>query len=470
MRKQMSRRDFLRLSAALATGAVAASCAPATPKIVEVEREVPVEKVVVQTVEVEKVVEKEVTPKPPTPGPFTLVGWTVHGMDPGVEKYKPYREAILSCLHDKHPNATFKHEDMGWDEKLRRNLMMALMAGTEPDIVVGENFIKPFAAKGAFLPFDDEIAPIKDDLIHGAYAASEYGGHVYGISQFTSCFGFERNPNVIEKAGLDPEKPPETWNELIEQCAKITEAGKGEYYGYTMQGPKGFLIGGILRFALYAKTAGAELAKGEPPMPWFDNPKLEKVWQFYRDLLPYTPPGLVWNPNEGQVYSELFKGRVAYQPCGSWHIKWAKDVGLKNAMYSWVPIPDEDGVKATGVVGNVILSVLSRTKHPDAAIDFCMCFLEDKAQDMVGPIFGRYPSTRSGLKRYSEAVGKDAPEQVFIDMLLNADLGILPQWHTNPNEVWTVFNELFAKVLETDEPIPKLMAEAQEKAMAAIKA
>lgn len=60
--KRLNRRDFLRLSAVAVTGAIVAACAPATPQIVKVEKEVPVEKEVVRTVEVEKIV--EVTPKP----------------------------------------------------------------------------------------------------------------------------------------------------------------------------------------------------------------------------------------------------------------------------------------------------------------------------------------------------------------------------------------------------------------------
>ena len=66
--KKLTRRDFLRLSAMTAAGAVAAACAQPTPMVIEKEviREVPVEKPVVikeeviKEVPVEKVVEKEV--------------------------------------------------------------------------------------------------------------------------------------------------------------------------------------------------------------------------------------------------------------------------------------------------------------------------------------------------------------------------------------------------------------------------
>ena len=72
-KRRLSRRDFLRLSAATTTGLMVAACAPTAPQIVEVEKpvvvekevvkEVPVEKIVMQTVEVEKEVAKPAAPR-----------------------------------------------------------------------------------------------------------------------------------------------------------------------------------------------------------------------------------------------------------------------------------------------------------------------------------------------------------------------------------------------------------------------
>ena len=58
-KRKLTRRDFLRISATTAVGAVAAAaCQPAAPQIVEVEKPVVVEKEVVKEVPVEKVVVK----------------------------------------------------------------------------------------------------------------------------------------------------------------------------------------------------------------------------------------------------------------------------------------------------------------------------------------------------------------------------------------------------------------------------
>jgi len=478
MTERMTRRELLRMGG---LGSVVAFLAACAPKVVEkiVEKEVTkiVKEVVQETVIVEgtpQVVEREVTkivketvvveapPAEKVEEKIEIVGWGTRGFNPDVETEKPYADAVNAHLRAKYPNVSLKYMDMGWDEVLRQNLVTALLGGTGPDMIVGENFIQPYAEIGAFLPVDDIIEDVKDNLVEGCYAASVVGGKAYGICQYTACFGFERNPNVIEKAGLDPENPPKFWSELLEQCAAITKAGNGEYYGYTLQGPVGFLIGGILRFAIYHKTAQADLCKDNCTHPWYDNPKSEKVLAFLRELHQYTPPGLSFNPDEGQVYTQLFQGVSAYQPCGAWHLQWAKDSGLDNARYSTLPIPDEDGVEATGIVGNVILSAMSGTKYPAETLYFMRCCLEDDVVEHNWDVFSRFPPTRSGLNTMRPK--SDEAQQMFIDLLLNADLGVLPQWRIEPNKLWTAYNDMITKLLTTEDPILDLMAEAQETA------
>ena len=101
-RKKLSRRDFLRLSAAAASGMLVAACAPAAPGVVEVEKEVPVEKIVVQTVEVEKevVVEKEVIKEVPAKLEKAKVTFWVEA--PAEERRKVIREQYQDTFNAAH--------------------------------------------------------------------------------------------------------------------------------------------------------------------------------------------------------------------------------------------------------------------------------------------------------------------------------------------------------------------------------
>jgi len=469
---QMNRRRFLRVAglASAGLGAMLAGCKPQiveVTKVVEkvVKETVVQEKVVKETVVQEKVVKETVVvekeaPKP-TEAPFEVVHWAEGYLYNTDAKYKPYQDAVIKSFKDKYPNATPKFVNMGWDEVLRQNLVTALLGGTAPDVIVGENFFQQYADLGAMVAVDDEIQDIKDNLIPGTYKAAVTGGKTYGINQFTGIFGFERNPNVIEKAGLDPNKAPETWDELLENCEKITKAGKGEYYGYTLQGPVGFSVGGIFRVAVYLKQADAEMCKEDCTLPYFNNPNAEQVHTFLRAINKTTPPGLTFNPDEGQVYSQLFKGITAYQICGSWHVNWAKESGLQNAIYSGIPIP-KGGKKASIVVGNVINGVLSASKHIPEAIGLCKLFTEDEIQDMVNPLLGRLPSTKTSLTKLQPKA--DVATQAFINDVLTADLGVLPQWRKEPQKLWQLYNDFLTKVLSTEDPIKRLMDEAQQEA------
>jgi ABC-type glycerol-3-phosphate transport system substrate-binding protein len=186
-----------------------------------------------------------------------------------------------------------------------------------------------------------------------------------------------------------------------------------------------------------------------------------------RQINKFTPPGLTFNPDEGQVYTQLFKGLSAYQICGSWHVGWAKDSGLDNAMYSGIPIP-ADGQSASIVVGNVINGVLTASEHKQEAAALCKLFTEDDIQDLVNPVLGRMPSTRSALERLQPTAG-DA-DKAFINELLNADLGVLPQWRKDPQKLWTIYNDMLTQVLSTEDSLTAIMGEAQAAADAVMSA
>lgn len=407
---------------------------------------------------------------PTTDEPIELVIWaeffTYDAITTDPEGAGRYGTYLIEKFEEEHPSVTVRLEYQGWDETLRQNLFNALLAGTPPDIVVGENFFQQYAELGALVPLDDVVADIQDDLIPGTYKAAEYDGHIYGVSAFTGIFAFERNCAVVEAAGVDCDEPPETWDDLLADAAQITQAGNGEYYGYTIQGPLETSVGGLFRIAAFLAQADASLCQDNCTVPYFNNPKAIPVLEFIRELYQYTPPGLAFNPHEGQVYEQLFRGLSAYQIAGSWHPGWAKDIGCEDCRYSAIPVP-EGGQPASMIVGNVIYAVLQQSEHQEIAAEWVKFLAREDVQSLVFPSLGRLPSTRSALTGLSPNV--DPATQVFIDQLLNnPELEILPQWRQDPEKMWGIYNEMLTEILSTDHPIPDIMDEAQAKADAVL--
>ena len=389
--------------------------------------------------------------------PYT---WHTMSRDPaGSGRYGIY---LKEQFEREHPGVTVIIESQGWDEALRQNLVNALQIGTAPDIVVGENYFQQFIEQGALLPLNEYIAEIKDDVIPATYKAAQVEETIYGIAAFTGVFGFERNCEVINAAGLNCDVPPATWDELLEQVKTITEQGQGDYYGYTLQGPAETSVGAVLRIAPLFGQTGATLCQNKCTEPYFNDPKAVPVMEFLRKLNQFTPPGLTFYPSEGDVAASVFHGRSAYQIAGSWHPSWAKESGCEDCRYSVIPLP-EHGRPASVLVGNAIYAVLKTSTHPDLAAEWVTFLARSDVQDLVYPALGRLPSTRSALTRLYDSV--DPTMHVFIEELLQAsELSILPQWREKPNELWRVYNQMLKDILTSDRPVKEIMDEAQHTA------
>lgn len=480
MKRNISRRQLLKATAIGGTGALLAACGGATPtpQIVEVTKEVVKESTVEVTKEVQVTQQVEVTANPAA-GPQTLTVWG-SGLDlTQIEKDPTGATAtsgglVQKTLKDlftaKHPNDTLVWEDHGWDETLRQNVVSAMLAGTAPDVIVGENFFQQYAALGALLPLDDVTpADTADNAILGTHKAAIYNGKNYGLSWLSGCFGFEINPDVYKSAGLEA-KIPATWDDLLASAKTITDKGAGNYFGYTLQGPQGFSVGGMFRLAVYFQQLGVTLNKADAfDQPNFNDKNGAQVWEFVRKINAFTPPGLSFEPDEGKVYTQLFAGKSAQQIAGSWFVSWAKQNKAMNDQYGSVPIPT-GGKPASYVVGNVIYGAMTASKVPELAKDWVLLSQDDSVQKIMYASAGRLPSTKSAMEALLADSKVEEATKTFGKLLRDSDLGILPQWTKNPNQLNSIWNDLFTAVLTTETDVQALMDDAQKKAEEAMKA
>jgi multiple sugar transport system substrate-binding protein len=68
----------------------------------------------------------------------------------------------------------------GWAEQLTQKQMNAFLAGTGPDVLVGETQMPGFAFNGYLLPFPDALAAkVRSEVIPGAYGPMEVDGKIY---------------------------------------------------------------------------------------------------------------------------------------------------------------------------------------------------------------------------------------------------------------------------------------------------
>lgn len=118
------------------------------------------------------------------------------------------------------------------------NLELAFQSNQAPDIFRPKSEIVPYVKKGMAIPIDefltDEDRERYGDTL-GIQNINVYEGKTYSIPTYGNNYRLIYNKDVFRKAGLDPEKPPQTMEELREYAKIITDKLKDQgIYGFAM--------------------------------------------------------------------------------------------------------------------------------------------------------------------------------------------------------------------------------------------
>jgi multiple sugar transport system substrate-binding protein len=105
-------------------------------------------------------------------------------------------------------------------------------------------------------------------------------GKIYGIPRTGYSMGLIYNKKLFEKAGLDPEKPPATWEEVRADAKKIAALGGGTvgYADYSAQNQGGW------HFTAELYSQGGDVVSADGKKASVDTPEGKAVLQNLKDM------------------------------------------------------------------------------------------------------------------------------------------------------------------------------------------
>jgi multiple sugar transport system substrate-binding protein len=196
-----------------------------------------------------------------------------------------------SRFNEAHPEVNFsiKLECIPF-EGYEARYMSAFTSGQGPDVFSGETHVWE-GEFGSVEPFPADLAAKVEELV--LPVSREYGfydGVRYGIPREGGNFMMMYiNEDLYKEAGLDPNKPPKTYTEMLEHAKKLTkydENGEVVQAGFAIRFA-GHPFGIADKLAPFYHAWGARFLNWEERKAtgYFDSPEGIAAMKFYTDLV-----------------------------------------------------------------------------------------------------------------------------------------------------------------------------------------
>jgi multiple sugar transport system substrate-binding protein len=275
---------------------------------------------------------KETNPEPAAPAPAAAAeeamelqffgGWT--GPDGDVMK------SIVEKWNQENPNTKVTLTLLQWTP-LFEKLITQVKAGSPPDIFAVNGYdMGQWISLGVLEPMDDMITKAgfkQSDFSAAAWKNVSYKGKAYGIPLDQHMHGLYYNKDMFTKAGLDPNKPPRTGQELIDAAIKLTVDANGKHpneAGFDAKNVKQWGLGLPTNHHAFYMWTALMAQQGEQVLPGPDVTKMTftdekgvKAWQWLNDLIwkhQVVPPAQANQTNDFKA------GLVAMAIDGPWQL------------------------------------------------------------------------------------------------------------------------------------------------------
>lgn len=204
-------------------------------------------------------------------------------------------DALISELcnefHSEYPNITINPVYAGTYAETRTKVQAAIKSGNTPAIALMFSIdLYSLLSMDAIYDFNsfavtDEDKQWLDGFYDGFMENSRCGDITYGIPWQRSTIILYYNKDAYKEAGLDPEAPPKTWDELADYAQKLTKVENGTTTRYGIQIPSdraGYAYWMLQTFC--NQQNGFNLMNDTGTEIYFNDPRTIKGLNFWKSL------------------------------------------------------------------------------------------------------------------------------------------------------------------------------------------
>ena len=369
-----------------------------------------------------------------------------------------FSKQLVEGFKEKYPNITLRFTEDGWGDALYEKQQLYIRdynAGGNMgvDIMIGETYMGYFAQNNVFAALDQSKF---GDVLESACADVTIGGAIYAVPMCTGIIGLQYNTAILQEVGIpEDEWVPSDWNELLENCKKVSEyaqdeAHKKDYRGICMNNVSG--LPSAFRAVPFLRQGGGDImTNGELTLNSDEN---VETFTYLRNLAQYAyGPSLTAENEDTVLYYFTEQNKSAYLIDGQWAMTDADD-NIKSAP---LPTKNPDGTGTGNIfTGNVLFGVTQASKNKEAAQAFLQYLTSSEVQGWFYELDGRLPVNKTVLQ--SEEIRTVHPNiNAYIDALNAGGFrGGMACFTRNSNDIWSAWGSFYRSVLTGNESIKSL--------------
>ncbi len=260
----------------------------------------------------------------------------------------------------------------------------SVAGGTPPDMVImcDNGAVAGFAHDSVIMPLDDlltEIGADTSNIIPASLGWVTYQGKLYGLPFGQDTYALYYNTDAFTAAGLDPTKPPKTWDELWADAEKLTKwnaDGSLAIAGFVPDDPQKNLeqTSDLFNCQFYDAATNKVTVNSQACIDWLN-------W-YKRWYTAYNKDNALVNLVASRIGGDpglMISGQQVMGIYGEWNTGKAyiaKDA--PNLKYDTAPVPSLDPEKyGAGFLNGNAFMIMTGGKDPAAAAKFGMYLMTD---------------------------------------------------------------------------------------------
>jgi putative chitobiose transport system substrate-binding protein len=301
--------------------------------------------------------------------------------------FDDYINGVIEAFEAEHEGLTVNWIDLP-DGGFPDRFFASIAAGRAPDVVnLNTSRMLQAQAQGALVNLSERATPEQLGIyFENLLASSSVGGDVYAFPWYQAPTVLMYNKAIFERAGLDPEAPPKSYEEAIEMARTIREATLLEGLA-PLPFPEDWLV-----------QNGVQILTEDESAPAFNTPEGVAALQVYVDAVESRAVSReAANFDYEKAIRDFAGGQSAMLVTGPQFIRTVASDGPEvYANLGIAPYPET----ATGIIPNAIQNMVvpAASDNIDEAILLANWVTNDANQLAFSKLVSIFPSTKEAAQ------------------------------------------------------------------------